>query len=246
MILTIGPGGCGFTFLNWSLSWLRGDITYYTLEKEECNVIGNPLCNDHTAHAYKKDHISCKNIERNLQNAHDASIVYVVPADQQEFNYIVGLPDKKIIFDASDNPKSVFLRQLSSIKTEVGQLEHFLSTKYDVDVARSVVLDMSEQFVSYYPKDVTNNAMYVCSRDIFYELDTAIEKICKFLEIKIDSTRFDHWCSVYQQYKTNNQKFFTHEILNKSVDKALRQQILKEFYLWKTGKHPHINRNLQA
>lgn len=243
MILTIGPGGCGFTFLNWSLSWLRGDTTYCNLHKVEYNVINNPLTDNHTAHAYQKDHISCQNVKKFLQNAHDFSIIYVVPVDQQEFNYIVNLPGKKIIFDATEHPKEIFLRQLASIKTEVSKFENFLSTKYPADAVRSVMLDMSNQFVNYCSRHMADDTMYVSSCDMFYNLDSVIEKVCDFLEIKIDSTRLNHWQQIYRQYKNNNQKFFTNEKID-IVDKTLRSQILKEFYLWKTGKHPHIKRSL--
>lgn len=241
MILTIGPGGCGFTFLNWSLSWLRGDKTYRNLKNVEYPVVSNPLHNFYTAHAFKKDHIH--NDSADISNAHDKSIIYFVPIDKQHFDYVASLPAKKIIFDPKNYQKEIFLRQLTTVETSIGQLEKFLFNHYDPEAVRSIILELSDQFICYYPTHVVaENSMYVSTADMFFNLDTAILNVCNFLSIDIDQTRWIEWCKVYAQYKQNNQKFFT-KSLYADVDQKQRAQIIKEFILWKNGKHPLINKS---
>ena len=103
MILTIGPGGCGFTFLNWTISFLRGDASYQTLDENQHQIEFNPLSGE-TAHRYNKDHIWSNDAIESLNSATDNSIIYMVPNSHSDFEYLLSLSGKKIIFDASEAP----------------------------------------------------------------------------------------------------------------------------------------------
>ena len=84
MILTIGTGGSGLTFLNWSIIYLRGDNSYTFLNKEVGDVTNNPLLTNRTAHGQKKDHIQSTADLKKLHLATDQSVVYIVPSQQSD------------------------------------------------------------------------------------------------------------------------------------------------------------------
>ena len=78
MILTIGPGGSGLTFLNWSIIYLRGDNSYTLLNGQSIEVVDNPVLETRTAHGMIKDHISSTVDLLMLDLANTQSVVYVV------------------------------------------------------------------------------------------------------------------------------------------------------------------------
>ena len=87
MILVIGPGGAGLSFITWSIIFLRGDLTYLNLEQQLVSVNSNPLINQ-VAHDFEKDHIRGIDSIPYLESANDKTVVFFVPEHQKDLDQI--------------------------------------------------------------------------------------------------------------------------------------------------------------
>jgi hypothetical protein len=239
MILTIGPGGCGFTFLNWTISFLRGDASYQTLDEKQHQIEFNPLL-DETAHRYNKDHIWSNDAIESLNSATDNSIIYMVPNSHSDFEYLLSLTGKKIIFDASKNSKMSFARLMMCIPKEINpyfELIDYLNTTYHPDLVKEVLLDCHKFFVQYYQLPKKSTTLYLVDYDdIFKNLDNILPDLFEYLELAIDQARLKLWQEIYNQYRTQNQKDFCAEFLPMpSENNTQKKKILIEVLKWKNG-----------
>jgi len=137
MILTIGPGGSGLTFLNWSIIYLRGDNFYTTLDSKTHQVTNNPLRSIGTAHGHQKDHIAVTSELLKLKQASSQSVVYVVPTKQSDINYILSFASKKIVFNTSTDSDMLMARMCSVIPNNpYTKFIDNLSTKYNKQIIK--------------------------------------------------------------------------------------------------------------
>jgi hypothetical protein len=239
MIYTIGPGGCGFTFLNWTISFLRGDLCYQTLDKIQHQIEFNPLLGE-IAHRYNKDHIWSNGAIESLNSATDSSIIYIVPNSHNNFEYLLSLPGKKIIFDASKNSKMTFARLMICVPKEISpyfKLIDYLSTTYHPDLVKEVLFDCHKFFVQYYELPKKSTSLYLVDyNDIFKNLDSVLPCLFEYLELSIDKSRLQLWQEIYNQYRTQNQKDFCVEFLpTSSENNTQKKKILIEVLKWKNG-----------
>lgn len=244
MILTIGPGGCGFSFLNWTISFLRGDDFYQTLDGILHPVINDPFQGS-TAHKSIKDHLRFEESKSLLSSCHEHSIVYVVPNSQSHYEYIVSLPGRKIIFNPLIHGEKILARfcivleeehNNSEEKNNILQLVSELSVKYDSTTVKKVITDCHKMLVGYYQPTVDNQFYMLDYTGMFENLDQHIYKLFEYLEISIDSPRLDKWHKVYEIYKgKNSQNFYEKFLGNQPVIKNQQTAILKEILSWKNG-----------
>jgi hypothetical protein len=242
MILTIGPNGCGFSFLNWTISFLRGDDFYQTLDGVSHAVTSYPF-KGATAHNSIKDHMLPNQSKSLLSSCQGHSIVYIVPGSQHDYEYIVSLPGKKIIFDPQINCEKILSRFCMVLGVEHNNFLKFinrLSAKYDNATVKKVMMDCSKMFVEYYQPTPGNKFYMLDYNSMFENLDEHIYKLFHYLEISIDSDRLDEWNEIYKIYKgKNSQNFYEKFLNNQPVIKNQQTAILKEILSWKNGSFPN-------
>lgn len=237
MLLTIGPGGCGFSFLNWSLMFLRGDEFYQTLDGQQRSVTSNPLSNS-TAHNYKKDHLRIEDSTSNFDHATEHSIIYAVPGNQNNFEYLLSFPGKKIVFDTTDYSKVLMARSIVCMpNNQYCALIEQLGQKYDTLIIREVLLECHKLFTQYYKIPEDSQSLYKINyHDIFSCLDQKIFELFDYLEIKINTNRLQHWQTVYAEYRQANQRDYCAEVVPSHSDNTTQKtQVLKEILKWRSG-----------
>ena len=237
MILAIGPGGCGFTFLTWSIIYLRGDTKYTLLNKTEVEVTDNPL-RTNIAHGQKKDHLANSEDIQNLNLATKNSVVYVVPSNQMDIDSILEFPGKKIIFNSGDSSAELFARMCCAIPhSRYMSFINHLSGTYNENDVKQVLIDCNKFFTKYYTvPDTYKNYFDIGYADIFQNLDLRINDIFEYIELSPMPSRLDKWKKIYDQYRAVNQNFL-HNFLPELVDTSFDQKkaILKEVIKWKHG-----------
>ena len=240
MILTIGTGGSGLTFLNWSIIYLRGDNSYTFLNKEVVDVTDNPLLTNRTAHGQKKDHIHLTADLKKLHLATDQSVVYIVPSLQSDLEYVLQFKGKKIIFDPYVLSEELMARMCSTLPDfPLNNLIDALSSKYDQQIVKQVLIKCNKFFTRYYtmPESDLNyfNINYI---DVFQNLDQRIYDIFNYLELPITTNRVSNWLSVYNKYRSVNQNFLSTFLSNPvEIDNNIQMKIFKEIVAWKDGSY---------
>ena len=253
MILTIGPGGCGFTFLNWTISYLRGDNYYLNLSKEQVPVEINPL-QGYTAHNFNRDHIQSIENLKQLDQATDQSIVYVVPTHQSDLDQVFAINCKKIVFQPNSTTNDeLFARMYFTLpynqvtsahnKDSVRTFIETFDPAYDKNIIKQVLLECNHFFTDYYqiPQQY-NDYLPITYNNIFLHLDTKICEIFDFLNLAIKNNRWTNWVNIYVDYRLKNQNFksqFVSELL--PIDNQIKLHILKEIINWKNGLYHPIN-----
>jgi hypothetical protein len=237
MILTIGPGGCGFTFLNWSIAYLRGDNYYYTLFNDKIQVDINPI-NKCTAHNFKKDHLIPADDRTILLSASNNSIIYIVPKDDTDFKSLIELPGKKIIFDPSKFcPEQLTRNYITVPNSPFSYITEQLGKKYDVRQVKKILLDLSKNFFLDYYCLPDNPAGFVINyQDMFNNLNNKIVEIFNFLDVPINVTRWQSWNNIYQDYKLLNRDLLSNFLEDDiDINPSSNTKILKEIINWKIG-----------
>lgn len=231
MILTIGPGGSGLTFLNWSIVFLRGDITYTTIDQQSTQIVDiNPLQGSN-AHNFRKDHIQSSNNLCRLATGTEKSVIYVTPSNQEDFDYISQFECKKIVFDCGNRNKELFARMVTQMHCrKIPDLIDKLASKFGIDAAKQTLLDRSKIFTHYYTIPSASDEYFIISYDdIFENLDQQIVKLFLFLGETIDQSRFDKWLSIYKTYRDLNSNVLSEFTVGLSeVPYSVRLQVLKE------------------
>jgi hypothetical protein len=238
MILTIGPGGCGFTFLNWSIAYLRGDNFYTCLDNTICPVTNDPILSNGTAHNQQKDHIQKTSDLIKLKQGTDQSIIYIVPTHQSDIEYILSFPGKKIIFNTTTHSSMLMARMCCVLKdSPYMEFINNLSTKYNKQIIKQVLIESNKFFTKYYTIEPTyQDYINIDYTDVFENLDQQIYRIFTYLELEIAPERLTKWLLVYQKYRLANKDWLTvflGETLE--IDNTTKTKILKELIQWKNG-----------
>jgi hypothetical protein len=244
MLLTIGPGGCGFTFLNWSISFLRGDTSYQTLDSVRHKISSNPLLGN-TAHCYVKDHLRIEDSKNQFGSATEQSIIYTVPGNQTDFEYLLSLPGKKIIFDTSNYSKILMARAMIHIPKAVNVYSAMIdkiSKTHNAQLVQEVLLDCHKFFMQYYQTPAELTTVYkIDYAGLFYQLDQELPAMFKYLQLNIDQSRVQDWQLVYKQYQKLNQQDFCAKLVPfPSGNTTEKTQILKEILKWRNGSSQTI------
>lgn len=247
MILTIGPGGCGFTFVNWSIAYLRGDSSYVSLDGKTWPVDINPLIGS-TAHNFKKDHLKIETSRLILNRANDLSIIYISPGSQHDFEQILCMPGKKIIFNNHDHAQELLARSLMTMPRcghGIELLFDQLAIKFGDAAARRGLLENAKLLVQFYqvPSTDQSDIFLIGYEDIFKNFHDVVVRLLSFLQISIDLRRQRNWSTIYDSYRQNNQNFVERFVDGQAsdVDISLRKSIFKEIYRWTHGGHHLIS-----
>lgn len=242
MILTIGPGGCGFTFLNWSIAYLRGDKYYTTLNGTKSQVDINPI-DGNTAHNFEKDHVQSTADLVKIKLASDESIIYATPTRQSDLNHLLSIDCKKIIFNLDNFGAELTARMCTAIpNSHYMKFIKQLSVRYPIQHVKQIMIDSNKFFSRYYsvPADYSDyyNLNY---QDMFQFLDRRIKDIFQYLQMTIDPDRLQQWLPIYYQYQQLNQNILSDFLdCTVPVDNTKKIEILKEIIQWKNGSFQNI------
>lgn len=232
MILLMGPGGCGFTFLSWTISFLRGDTAYTTVNGVDCPVDINPL-DGVTAHNFNKDHTNSRDLKIDLlELGHNKSIIYVTITHQDDLSYILKFPGKKIIFqNTCEYSEELFARMCLAVPNNpyMPMINNF-DASYDKTIVKQVFLESNKLFTDYYQiPHHDGSCKTITYPELFTTLDEKINEIFDHLNLTISEDRYAKWQTIYNQYRLNNTNFkskFLPETV--PVDNSTRLKILKK------------------
>jgi len=212
----IGPGGEGGTFLDWTLHYLSGDsrIKYILVDRYSHRVIKvrslemlvNPITSVGNAHKHHKSHPTIKSIQSCIENYHsilDPSIniytMYIVPDIESYENnsytdvvrYVTNThADLKLIHFIY--PDQVIEDLVQRIKTKIPD-----NTESIEEIQNRVKIESSKD-----NKIIDKPNVYSLGiEQMFYDLDSVIEKIFDWLKIPINHERYESWLAVYKQWQ---------------------------------------------
>jgi hypothetical protein len=247
MILTIGPGGSGLTFLNWSIVYLRGDNFYTTLDKNTLEVVDNPIVENGTADRYKKDHIQQTVDLKKLHQANNQSVVYVVPTCQSDLEYILQFNSKKIIFNPTVCSKELLARMYYTVPNAnpILELVNNLSHVHDLPSVKQVLIESNKCFTDYYKvPDTYQDYISIDYNNIFQDLDQKIYQIFNYLNLSISQKRVANWLVIYQKWKSVNKDYLSQFLETPiAIPNSKKLQILKDIIKWKNGQYRHTWQN---
>lgn len=203
MVLNIGPGGCGFTFLTWSLLYLRGDNYYTNTSGNIVDVNDSPLTGL-TAHKFDKDHDYPGMIQPTQPNNSPNSVMFVVPKDNDHFVSLYSQPHRKIVFDNSQYCKELLARAiLTVLKAPLTLLYNKLIVTYSVADVNATLLDCADKIYSKH-YNVPKNALTLTYDEMFTTLDSQILMICDRVGISVLPDRLSQWQTIYSEYSARN------------------------------------------
>jgi len=243
MILTIGPGGSGLTFLNWSIVFLRGDTIYQKINGTSTNVDINPLIGS-IAHNFSRDHLQTPNNLCQIELGNEKSVIYITPTHQRDFDYLKKFNCKKIVFDCENRHKELFARLVTCVPdSKFLKLINSLQLNFGADETKQTLLECSKIFTNYYTIPENSDEYFRLSyNDIFFNLDTKIASVFLFLNCEISPDRMHKWLEIYKIYKEKNSKILNDfEPPYLAVPNKIKLQIVKELIAWKNGSYPHTN-----
>lgn len=232
--------GSGLTFLNWTIIFLRGDITYTTISGKTMKVDIDPIQGS-TAHNFGKDHVQSSSNLCQLDLGTEKSVVYVTPVHQDDFNYIAQYNCKKIVFDCQARNKELFARMATQVpgRRILDLLDH-LAGQFGTNEAKQALLDCSKLFTNYYKiPPVSSEHFIITYDDIFEHLDQRIPDLFLFLGETVDQSRLLKWLSIYHTYRENNRNILTEFATPVAVANSVKLKILNEIIKWNNGLSPH-------
>jgi len=230
----LGPGGCGGTFLDWSLHYLNGDITHWVAEYDPPNrskisrltehtVPKNPLL-ESTAHGHVRTHPDNESLSvvldtfETLPKDYLHTFYYVddMTAMQSSTTYNSIIDDNKNIlfltynFSDSDIDK-IFCFQYEKIPLCVSGFKKAIQS--------DSVWEKRELLSLYYPDCIrgqtVNETRMPHQNSFLIEFDeflnsgpSVIKHTFNFLNMKLDEERFAHWTTIYHEWKQNNNLSF--------------------------------------
>jgi len=231
----LGPGGCGGTFLDWSIQYLSGqeENLVVRLDAERNNVKGtltqniveNPLM-DSTAHAHQKTHPNGQSLSDIIEifsaDDHQLSTFYYVEdmkpgqTHTSHNNIVKTYPAVKFIsynFTLAHIDLIFWLQyeKINWVEQRYNQIGSLTGNQTPGEIREIISL--------FYPKCVkgqTLNEQLVDSEnlylinfdDVWARLDTVIFDIFDFLELTIDKTRYLHWVDMYRAWLEKNKTDF--------------------------------------
>lgn len=234
MILLIGPGGCGFSFLAWSMVFLRGSHSYQKLDGSIVQVPDSPITSKNNAHGFDRDHlidIGGIDLQSIIDTASD-QVVYVVPYDQDSMDRMVRLRCKKLFFSGIGYHKQILSRMLTKIKTK-SELIKQLETRWSVEQYMPVLMTQARRVIPRLPNDLSDS-MVIDYETMFLHLENTIEDLMRWCGLGVQSCRMAAWRQVYRQWQISNchdvsislQKF------DKNLDPAEAKDIARFLYTW--------------
>jgi hypothetical protein len=234
----LGSGGCGGTFLDWSLHFLAGDRQSYAIrvdQHDRSRVVAegyfdltlDPITGT-TAHRHRKTHPNNGSLQKVIdiftalppERLYSFYYVDSMSADQTQTTHnqiIEGHPDVNFICYtySPDDIDKIFCLQVEKIPQ---YLENMLSDWLQINPDMPA-WDQREQLSLYYPKCIQGqtineminahpNCFALSFTDMLEHLDRKILEIFDRYKITMDQDRWIAWLGVYQLWKKGNSPEF--------------------------------------
>lgn len=230
----LGPGGCGATFLDWTLHYLSGQSSTWQIEcdpsnrsnilKQCCVPLADYPLIKRTAHAHAKTHPDSQSIHTVIslfedRTDFDLHSFYFVDSMQQgrtqtEYNQIIArYPNVRFItYNFTDSDIDiVFCFQHEKIPALVNS------------VTTLSIWDRRELMSLHYPKEIQGqttveviqqhpNNFVINFSTMLKTLDTSIEDLFQYVGLTLDKTRLDTWKKIYAEWQENNSLNFFDEL----------------------------------
>jgi hypothetical protein len=249
----LGPGGCGGTFLDWSLHYLSGATEHSVVHCDHNNrsdiikiyqqdpITENPLTNK-TAHNHKKTHPNNESLGEVI------SIFKSFPTDQlYTFYYVDSMGPTQTATTHNDivnnNPDVLFINYTFT-KSDIDKI-FCLQVEKIPDILDRMLSTGSNLFARdnwskrevlglYYPECIAgqtiNETITQKSNNFLIQLDELlnsgpdlIKKIFNFLNLNISKSRWNNWEAVYFKWKRKNNINFFQD-LDKIIDDILHNR----------------------
>ena len=234
----LGPGGCGGTFLDWSIHYLRGDSRYYHIECDNLDrsqiksqqfleICSDPLSSA-TAHNHEKTHPNNGSLQQVIKifnklpcsDLHTFYYVDSMTSDQTQTTHNDIIRDNKNLcfltysFDLSDVDK-IFCFQYEKIGSVASRFEKSIGKQF----SSLPIWDQRELLSLYYPTCIrgqtVNEIIEPCTNNFLINfskmlnsLDQIMPDIFDFLQIRMDKSRWKLWLDTYQTWRQKNKLEF--------------------------------------
>jgi hypothetical protein len=213
----IGPGGEGGTFLDWTLHYLAGDayVKYIHLDRVNKVVLGlgdqrvvsNPIKHDGTAHNHYKAHPTeqliglCVSEYLKINNPTSSlHTMYVVPSIE---SYENGRSYTDIARGISASHPEIRLIHFVHSELVLEELAQRIKTRIsnnteDIeDIRDRVRANCDDNNKVIHSPDVYALSM----ASMFYNLDTEIHNIFRWLKLSIKQDKYEKWVAIYEQWQ---------------------------------------------
>lgn len=179
----LGPGGCGGTFLDWTIQYLSGQDQTWHICCDPLNrsnilsqltepLVNDPLLSNNSAHGHLKTHPNENSVDEVIEifrehpeftvNSFFYSDTLGNSRTQTEYNQLIlTYPEVKFItykFDASD-VDAIFCFQYEKIPTHRNSIGKCSMTHSDVPLNQMPVWDQRELLSLYYPKEIYDQTL---------------------------------------------------------------------------------------
>jgi len=236
----LGPGGCGGTFLDWSIQFLSNqkenlvvclDASRNEVERSLIqHVVENPLI-DSTAHAYQKTHPNSQSL---------SNVIDIFSASEYPLNTFYYVEDMKpgqthttynnivktypAIKFISYNFTLAHIDLIFCLQYEkINGVEQRFNNQIGSQISNQTPGEIREILSLFYPRCIkgqtlseqlvdSENLYLINFDDVWGRLDTVIFDIFDFLGLLIDKTRYLQWLTVYQVWIEKNKTDFFNDL----------------------------------
>jgi hypothetical protein len=229
VVLIIGPGGEGGTFLDWSLHYLIGDTStkLVLVDRLKHSVHGllnyripnNPITIQGNAHKHKKTHPTEVILQQCVDLLHEVDdenikihTMYCVPSDSSYRQFHSYQNFVKHAITTFTNLKFIQLYHSPDI---IEELVHRTHTKISDNVE---LVDDIRSRITVACNDTNTvmsdaNVYSLSIKDMFYNLEVEIYNILSWLNITLQKEKYESWLSVYKEWQAAQSFGTTQSIL---------------------------------
>lgn len=217
VVATIGPGGEGGTFLDWSMHFLVGDeyVKYVLLDRNykmapqirKMQILSDPIKYDGTSHHHHKAHPTEQLIRVCLDEyarINDPAInihsMYIVPSSE---SYVNDRTYTDVVRDISQTYQDMKLIHFIHPDTFLEDLAQRMLTRIpDVTTSIEDIRDRVNAQCLEPNKLVDSDNIYPLRiDDMFYRLDVEIHRIFQWLNLSLKQDKYQDWLVVYKQWQ---------------------------------------------
>jgi hypothetical protein len=210
----LGVGIDGGTFLDWSLHYLSGDTYMYhspilgllanntfNWSFSKIRIIDNPIMpTKGIAHKHLKNHPN--------QYTIDMCINKMLQIDDSEINfssfYNIDIPEEGLTYDSyidrhTEKHPNVKFIVLHSDEESYIHLYHRTISYFKTIKPTHSLPPLSKHSISTLADSPNRKMLKIV--DMYYNLDSNIVELMKWLDIELKIDRFENWKSIYNQWK---------------------------------------------
>lgn len=237
----LGPGGCGGTFLDWSIQFIAGSTENLVAKCNEKNrnviehvqaqqIVDNPL-NGSSAHIHQKTHPNNDSLtavlDIFLSNNYPLNTFYYVDSmlpDQTHTNYNSIIKTHPTVKFISYNFSRKHLDLIFCLQYEkISVAPQNFNNQIGNSLSNLSIGERREMLSLFYPRCIkgqilneqiedSDNLYRINFDDVWGKLDIVMINIFKFLGLGINESRYSEWIKIYQIWLTKNKNNFFNDL----------------------------------